>query len=67
LSHASWTAEPLVLSPDILRLHYSADPDKDPATPAGKLWYCNRAPLILFGLQLRIPWGFRNPVSGAFN
>jgi hypothetical protein len=24
---------------NILRLHYAADPDKDPATPAGKLWY----------------------------
>jgi hypothetical protein len=24
---------------NILRLHYTADPDKDPATPAGKLWY----------------------------
>lgn len=23
----------------ILRLHYSADPDKDPATPEGKVWY----------------------------
>jgi len=24
---------------NILRLHYTADPDKDPATPAGKRWY----------------------------
>lgn len=23
----------------VLRLHYSADPDKDPATPEGKRWY----------------------------
>ena len=23
---------------NILRLHYTADPDKDPATPAGKRW-----------------------------
>ena len=23
----------------VLRLHYSADPDKDPATEAGKKWY----------------------------
>ena len=24
---------------NILRLHYTADPDKDPTTPAGKRWY----------------------------
>jgi hypothetical protein len=24
---------------NILRLHYTADPEKDPATPAGKRWY----------------------------
>jgi len=24
---------------NILRLHYTADPDKDPATQVGKVWY----------------------------